>query len=58
MTAFLKIERSFCPLVRDWGYSVRTWVNDDGAWGSTEGDAIRRLWPRLKARGYTTYHFV
>ena len=60
MTAFLTIERSLDPLTKSWGFTVTTDAgavpgDGDAAWGFSRSDAIGRIWPRLVARGYTTY---
>ena len=52
MTALLTIKREFCPLSRDWGYSVRHETTGDSCWNFNRSNAIRILMERLALKGY------
>jgi len=52
MTAFITVEKSFSPLARCWGYSVRHDPTHDMAWGFSIDGAINTLMNRLVHKGY------
>ena len=52
MTAFITVEKSFSPLARCWGYSVRHDATSDMAWGFSIDGAINTLMNRLVLKGY------